>query len=186
MSGARAGAIAMAALALTPLYYGHSFNNPKDIPFAALHAWALCAIIRSARELPGVSLKRAALTAGAIGLMLGVRLGGVFVFGCLFLFWIAALARKWGEASPPRPADLARAAATLVAVCVGREQDDLASAGGVRPFTVNLHVLELKDRSRTRRVATSFRACHAMGDESSSEKAAPCGCWIPPEPRCLA
>ena len=34
--GGRGGVVAMCLTALTPMFYGHSFNNPKDIPFAAL------------------------------------------------------------------------------------------------------------------------------------------------------
>ena len=34
LGGPRAGMIALVLIALTPAYYGHSFFNPKDIPFA--------------------------------------------------------------------------------------------------------------------------------------------------------
>ena len=39
--GPRAGLLAMLLLALSPRYFGHAMNNPKDIPFAAMTAAAL-------------------------------------------------------------------------------------------------------------------------------------------------
>src|SRR5262245_27157059 len=35
LGGGVVGLIAVVLLALTPMFYGHMFNNPKDIPFAA-------------------------------------------------------------------------------------------------------------------------------------------------------
>ena len=116
VADARAGALAITALALTPLYYGHFFNNPKDIPFAALSACALYLIIGSARELPHVSVKSASLVAFAVGLTLAVRAGGVFVLGYVVLLWLAVLGHAWRRGLPVAPADLARAAATLILV----------------------------------------------------------------------
>jgi hypothetical protein len=116
VSGARAGVLALIALALTPLYYGHLFNNAKDIPFAALHACALWAMVRSARELPHVTGKSAALAAIAIGFTLGVRAGGVFLFGYIGLLWAATLLTRWRGGWPLRPADVARVAVTLMLI----------------------------------------------------------------------
>ena len=47
--GRRGGLLAMVLTALTPMFYGHSFNNAKDIPFAALFVWTLCHLLRRLR-----------------------------------------------------------------------------------------------------------------------------------------
>jgi hypothetical protein len=117
VADARAGALAMTALALTPLYYGHLFNNPKDVPFAALSVCALYAIVGSARELPRVSVKAAALVAITTGLMIAVRPGGVFVFGYIGLLWLAVLGQAWRRGASVAVPDLARLAVTLILVC---------------------------------------------------------------------
>src|SRR4051794_1743329 len=46
LAGPRAGLLAALLLALTPNYYGHMFNNPKDIPFATALIWSLYYIAR--------------------------------------------------------------------------------------------------------------------------------------------
>ena len=88
--GARFGGPWMATLAAlfavtAPRYFGHSMNNPKDIPFAALGAWSLFAISGIRLTYPYLSFRLAALAGLAIGLSLGVRPGGV-----LFLMYAAA------------------------------------------------------------------------------------------------
>jgi 4-amino-4-deoxy-L-arabinose transferase-like glycosyltransferase len=87
--GARFGGPWMAALAAlfavtAPRYFGHSMNNPKDIPFAALAAWSLFAISGIRLTYPYLSFRLAALAGLAIGLSLSVRPGGV-----LFLMYAA-------------------------------------------------------------------------------------------------
>lgn len=73
----RLAAFAVLALMLMPRYYGHTFLNSKDIPFAAAFSWSIYALILLA-ERPGL---RTTLVAGAVtGLTLGIRVGGVLVF----------------------------------------------------------------------------------------------------------
>ncbi|HSD26616.1 MAG TPA: hypothetical protein VLL75_04885, partial [Vicinamibacteria bacterium] len=45
LGGPSGGLLALLFLALTPVYYGHSFYNAKDIPFAAMYALAVAAIL---------------------------------------------------------------------------------------------------------------------------------------------
>jgi hypothetical protein len=74
-------------LATTPLFYGHMFANPKDIPFAVGYIWALYYILLSLHYLPHLP-KRIALAIGlAFGVTLGVRVGGLLLFGYLGLAW---------------------------------------------------------------------------------------------------
>jgi hypothetical protein len=70
------------ALLMMPRFYGHSFNNSKDIPFACCFAWAMLAIVTmlGARRI----LWRHAIVAGvAIGLALSMRMGGLLLFAFL-------------------------------------------------------------------------------------------------------
>jgi hypothetical protein len=85
--GPRAGVLSAALLALTPAFYGHSFNNPKDIPFASLSALALFYIMKAGRELPRVRWSLVARTGVAIGAALGVRVGGAFLLGYAGVHW---------------------------------------------------------------------------------------------------
>ena len=100
LGGPRAGLIALAFLLLTPNYYGQMFNNPKDIPFAVGGIWALYYMIRILPTLPRPPLRLLVKMGLAIGLALGVRVGGL-LFLCylgllltLSAFWQAAAARR--------------------------------------------------------------------------------------------
>jgi hypothetical protein len=103
VAGPAAGLLSAILLALTPAYYGHSFNNPKDIPFAALAALALYYILRAAREVPRVPASLCIKTGLALGAALGVRVGGAFLIGYLVLFWgVRAIPGSRGEGSTRR------------------------------------------------------------------------------------
>ena len=84
------GLLAAVLLLLIPRYYGHAFNNPKDIPFAICYAWSLYHLIRGLAEIPHLSKKRIIFTGLSIGTVLGVRVGGLILFAYLGLFWTLA------------------------------------------------------------------------------------------------
>jgi hypothetical protein len=86
----RAGFLSALFLLATPEFYGHSFNNPKDIPFAVLSVWALLATLTGTRQLR-VRWHHVLWTGIALGLLLAVRAGGIFHFGYLWLAWVASL-----------------------------------------------------------------------------------------------
>ena len=94
VAGPATGVIATLFLILTPVFYGHAFNNPKDIPFASLSALSLYYILLSCRSLPVVPVKLAVKTGLALGATLGIRVGGVFLIGYLLLFWTSWLLFK--------------------------------------------------------------------------------------------
>jgi hypothetical protein len=77
LGGPRAGFWAATLLLLTPNYYGHMFNNPKDIPFAAAYVWSLYYIVRLLPALPSPPWRDTAKLGLAIGLGLAVRVGGL-------------------------------------------------------------------------------------------------------------
>ncbi|MGQ0677675.1 MAG: glycosyltransferase family 39 protein, partial [Rhodospirillales bacterium] len=101
--GPRAGLIAALLLALTPVWHGSTFINPKDVPFAVGLTWATLFMARIARGLPdwrwgdfiGVGL--------SAGVALGARVGGLIalvylaamlaMFACLALLDRAPVAR---------------------------------------------------------------------------------------------
>ena len=75
------GLLAMVFLALTPMYYGHMFNNPKDIPFAVGIVWTLYYMAKSIRTFPHISPSLILKLGIIFGLTLGVRVGGIMVLG---------------------------------------------------------------------------------------------------------
>jgi len=88
----RAGFLAAALLLLSPAWYGHSFNNPKDVPFAVAVIWATYYMVRITPRLPAPPLSLAAKFGVAAGLGLGVRVGGLLLFcylGLLLALWTA-------------------------------------------------------------------------------------------------
>lgn len=86
IAGWRAGIAALLLLALSPRFLGHSFMNPKDIPFAAGFAIAFYYMLRLLRQLPQPTWKTLAGLALGIALALATRAGGLLLIGYLGLF----------------------------------------------------------------------------------------------------
>jgi hypothetical protein len=93
LGGPRAGFIALVFLLLTPNYYGQMFNNPKDIPFAVGGVWATYYMVRILPALPRPPLRLLVKMGLAIGLALGVRVGGL-LFLC-YLGLLLGLSALW-------------------------------------------------------------------------------------------
>jgi hypothetical protein len=112
LAGAAGGFLALLFLALTPVFYGHGFYNAKDIPFAAMYALAVAAIL-ACDDWPKTSWKRTLGAGVLIGLAAAVRVGGVVLFGFALVLWLATLVLRSGPSGGPgRPAgrDLGRLA----------------------------------------------------------------------------
>jgi Dolichyl-phosphate-mannose-protein mannosyltransferase len=77
-------------LSVTPVYYGHTFINPKDIPFAALYALSLSYVLNLALEFPELRWSTTIKAGIAIGGTLGMRVGGLILFPLLFGSLLAA------------------------------------------------------------------------------------------------
>jgi hypothetical protein len=77
--------MATALLLLEPSYFGHMFNNPKDIPFAVGYAWSVYYLMCSFGHLPKIPCRLQLKLGLAIGLTLGVRIGGLVLVGYLGL-----------------------------------------------------------------------------------------------------
>jgi len=93
LGGPRVGLWAALLLLITPNFYGQMFNNPKDVPFAAGYVWSLYYLVRLIPALPRPQRADILKLGLAIGLTLGVRVGGLLCL-CylgLLLFADAAL-----------------------------------------------------------------------------------------------
>ncbi len=109
--GWRAVLFAGLALSMMPRFYGHSFNNSKDIPFACCFALAMLAIasLLAAKRL---TWRHAVLTGVAIGLALSMRMGGLL----LFIFLVAGVAAKHAMQPDWRRSPWALKVAAVVAI----------------------------------------------------------------------
>ncbi|MBV9374063.1 MAG: glycosyltransferase family 39 protein [Alphaproteobacteria bacterium] len=102
MAGPRVGLVATLLLILTPNYYGQMFNNPKDIPFAVGMVWSTYYMVRIVPMLPRPDLATLAKLGTAIGMTMGVRIGGLLLIGYLGLLlvldgvWRALAAKRIG------------------------------------------------------------------------------------------
>jgi MFS family permease len=86
LGGAQVAVFASLVFVLLPGFYGHAFNNSKDVPFAVCFAWAVLALVRFTAEPERF---RHALACGlALGAALAVRPGGLPML--LGLFGLAA------------------------------------------------------------------------------------------------
>ena len=82
-------------LALTPPFYGHAFNNPKDIPFAGTFAVAVCVILVVSDRSPRLAGATSSPRRVAIGIAAGVRVAGIALFGFALLLWGAVALVRW-------------------------------------------------------------------------------------------
>ena len=79
VGGHRVGLMSLLLLLLTPAYYGHSFNNPKDAPFAAAMVWVLYYLCRAVMCMPALPRRLVIKLGLALGLALGIRVGALLV-----------------------------------------------------------------------------------------------------------
>jgi len=86
-------------LLISPKFLGHSFNNPKDIPFAFGYILGLYSIFRFCDALPKPTWRQALEVGLAIGLCLNFRIGGLLLIPYFGLFVLGRfLIRRGGSA----------------------------------------------------------------------------------------
>ncbi len=73
-------------MALSPRIFGHSMNNPKDIPFAAAYAFTLLYLIRFIKQLPRPGSKTVVMLTIGIAAAINVRVGGILLIAYFGLF----------------------------------------------------------------------------------------------------
>lgn len=82
----RAALITFILMFFSPRFLGHSFNNPKDIPFAMAYIFTIYYMIRFFQNFPKPSIKDSFMVALGIGLAISVRIGGFLLVAYLGLF----------------------------------------------------------------------------------------------------
>ncbi len=85
IAGWRAAIIGMIMLFVSPRFLGHSFNNPKDIPFAFAYVFSIFQMILWAKELPKIKIKRIIWIVLGIAMAISVRIGGLMLVAFLFM-----------------------------------------------------------------------------------------------------
>ncbi|MEL6863226.1 MAG: glycosyltransferase [Bacteroidota bacterium] len=78
--------LALIFTALSPRIFGHSMNNPKDIPFAAAYIFSLLYMIRFMKTLPRPSTKTILMLIIGIAAAINVRVGGILLIAYFGLF----------------------------------------------------------------------------------------------------
>jgi hypothetical protein len=121
LAGPLAALFAALCLSLYPIYYGHAFMNPKDIPFAAGYVWSLFYLVRCIRSYPAVPNGLSIRLGIAIGLTLSIRIGGLLLLCYVAVAMAIHLARRirssgWTRALHSDALPLARSGLTTFAV----------------------------------------------------------------------
>ena len=88
VAGWRAGVFAIILMIVSPRFIGHSFNNLKDIPFAAASMMSIYYIVKFLDELPKRKLSTMIMLALSIAFAIDVRVGGLIVIAYFALFGI--------------------------------------------------------------------------------------------------
>ncbi len=97
VAGPRAGLLALALIAMTPVYYGHMFFNPKDVPFACGMIWSLYWIVRVVEAMPRPSPASICALGLVLGMTLATRIGALVAFfylGCGILVFGLSRVRR--------------------------------------------------------------------------------------------
>jgi tetratricopeptide (TPR) repeat protein len=82
----RAACLAFIFCMLSPSLFGHSMNNPKDIPFAASYIFTIYFMLRFLKQLPQAHIKNLFFMAIGIGWTVSTRAGGIILIAFLGLF----------------------------------------------------------------------------------------------------
>ena len=86
VAGWRAGVFAIILMIVSPRFIGHSFNNLKDIPFAAASMMSIYYIVKFLDELPKRKISTMIMLAISITFAIDVRVGGLIVIAYFALF----------------------------------------------------------------------------------------------------
>jgi hypothetical protein len=82
-------------LTLTPVFYGHMFNNSKDIPFLTLLLISFYFLFQSYNLLPRLPKSLIVKLGISIGLTMGIRVGGLILLGYTAILWACWLIVGW-------------------------------------------------------------------------------------------
>lgn len=121
VAGPAGALLSLVFLLSVPVYYGHQFNNPKDIPFAAGYVWGLYCIARVLGHLGRAERPRAGVWWGlgvSFGLGMSVRVGGVLLVAYLIAFLVALALDRARCARPGDRGLLAHFAGRALLACL--------------------------------------------------------------------
>jgi tetratricopeptide (TPR) repeat protein len=100
LSNYRTAIIALVFLFFTPRFLGHSFNNPKDIPYALGYVTSIYFMIRMFSAYPKINYRAAIWLVFALAFSLSIRVGAVLnmamVGAMLFFVHLATFGLKNG------------------------------------------------------------------------------------------
>ncbi len=82
----RAALITFILMFFSPRFLGHSFNNPKDIPFAMAYIFSIYYMVRFYQNFPKPTIKDTFMVAVGIALAISVRIGGFLLIAYLAVF----------------------------------------------------------------------------------------------------
>lgn len=98
LAGWRAGLITMLLMFISPVFLGHSLNNPKDVPFALGYIWSLYGTLLFLKDYPRIRWSRILLLVLGIAFAISVRAGGLLliVYLCFFsgLYFLITSSKK--------------------------------------------------------------------------------------------
>jgi hypothetical protein len=105
LGGAAGGFVGLLLMVLTPVWWGHMFNNPKDMPFAVGYVWALYYEVRILIAMPAVPRREWVKASIALGAAMSVRIAGLLTLCYLWMLvgvWVLWHAREAGGRSSYR------------------------------------------------------------------------------------
>jgi len=115
LGGIRAGFLALMFLLLSPVYFAHCMNNPKDIPFATACVSALYYLSEVEPRYPFLSISTAAKITLAIAAAINIRAAGLLL---VFYFVVRMTAGVLLDSAAREPRRLIIVGATMMAMVV--------------------------------------------------------------------
>jgi Tfp pilus assembly protein PilF len=86
LGGWRAAFLAAFLMLLSPRYFGHSMNNPKDIPFLTGYAMSLYFLILLMKQLPKPRMGTILWTGFGVAFIISLKIGGLLNLAYVGLF----------------------------------------------------------------------------------------------------
>jgi tetratricopeptide (TPR) repeat protein len=95
IGGWRAGVYTVLLLFFSPRFLGHSFNNPKDIPFAAAVVASIYFMVLFFKQFPKVKISTILFLILFIAFSISVRIGGVLLYAYFGMFGFAFIVKEF-------------------------------------------------------------------------------------------
>lgn len=96
IAGWQAGLIVLLFMMFSPRFFGEGMNNPKDITMATGYLLSYVFMLKFFKQMPRPKLSTALWLALAIGIALGIRIGGLLLIPYFILFYGLTLFQEYG------------------------------------------------------------------------------------------